>query len=188
MKEYLAVESEQIMMTPQGGHFALRSMRKDDIHAVYLGLSNPKVIAHYGISFESLEATRAQMDWFAEIEREGSGRWWALCDPAAPERLLGACGFNNKDMHHKTIELGYWLLPEQWGRGIVRECLPVALDYAFARMGVHRVEAVVELANTASLRVLEAAGFHYEGTKRDCEWKNGQPLSLRIYSRLATDP
>jgi ribosomal-protein-alanine N-acetyltransferase len=89
----------------QGARFALRSMRKDDIHAVYQGLSNPQVIAHYGVSYDSLEATQVQMDWFASIKRDGSGQWWALCDRAAPTQLLGACGFNHKYTDHTTIEL-----------------------------------------------------------------------------------
>lgn len=180
-------ESTRMFTDLRGPRFFLRKMNDHDIHAVFAGLSNPQVISHYGISYASLDATRVQMEWYATIEREGSGIWWAICDPESPSTLMGACGFNGKNPEHKTIEVGYWLLPEHWKKGVMSECLPMALKYAFEALAVHRVEAVVEPANVASVRVLEATGFRCEGIKRECEWKDGQPQSLLIYSRLATD-
>ena len=38
--------------------------------------------------------------------------------------------------------------------------------------------------NTASCRVLEKAGFQYEGTLRSNAVKNGQVMDMRIYSLL----
>lgn len=155
--------------TLRGARLLLRPLRDEDLEAVFGALSNPRVIAHYGVHYDSLEATRAQMDWFARIEQEGSGRWWALCRPQAPQILLGACGFNDRDALHQRMELGYWLLPQHWGQGLMSEALALALDHGFGAMGAHRIEAVVEPENRASGRLLERLGFRMEGLRRECE-------------------
>ncbi|TDV50317.1 hypothetical protein EC919_107336 [Pseudomonas graminis] len=59
------------------GEYTLRKVEPRDIHAVFAGLSHPQVIAHYGVSYASLEATAEQMHWFERVVSEGHGRWWA---------------------------------------------------------------------------------------------------------------
>ena len=44
----------------------LREITDLDLENIFNGLSNPSVIKHYGISFDSLEATKEQMIWFAD--------------------------------------------------------------------------------------------------------------------------
>ncbi|MET1081137.1 MAG: GNAT family protein [Pseudomonas sp.] len=167
--------------------FRLREIQQADIEVVYLALSDPRVIAHYGVSCDSLEATQLQMDWFRELHEQQEGLWWGICRPEAPHSLLGACGFNDWERAHRRVELGYWLLPDHWGQGIIAECLVPVIVHAFTRMAVHRVEAVVEPDNRASARVLEKLGFVHEGTRRDCEFKAGGFLSLECYGLLSTD-
>ncbi|WP_416637894.1 hypothetical protein [Pseudomonas sp. OHS18] len=56
----------------------LRCIRADDIEQVYAGLSDPRVIAHYGVSYSSLAATREQMLWYEQLladEGESGGHW-----------------------------------------------------------------------------------------------------------------
>jgi ribosomal-protein-alanine N-acetyltransferase len=52
-------------------------------------------------------------------------------------------------------------------------------------MYVHRVEAEVEPENFSSSRLLRKLGFSLEGTRRQCEWKNGRFVDLEYYSLLA---
>jgi ribosomal-protein-alanine N-acetyltransferase len=167
--------------------FRLRRIMPADIDVVFRGLSDPAVIAHYGVSYETLEATQRQMDWFEEIHAAGTGRWWGIADPAPGALLIGACGLNDIHAEHRRGELGYWLLPDYWGRGIAAECVGAMLEYAYGPMGLHRVAAEVEVANHASRRLLDRLGFRLEGIRRDFERKHGSFIDLMIYARLATD-
>lgn len=168
--------------------FRLRRIVAADIDVVFRGLSDPQVIAHYGVSYDSLEATRRQMDWFEEIHSTGTGVWWGICEPAPGAPLIGACGLNDLVDRHGRAELGYWLLPDRWGRGIASECVGVMLGHAFGAMGLHRVGAEVELGNYASRRLLGRLGFCLEGVRRGYERKDGEPVDLMYFARLATDP
>ncbi len=56
------------------------------------------------------------------------------------------------------------------------------MDYWKNEKSLHRLEAFVEEGNKASSRLLEKAGFRYEGMMQDCEIKDGRFISLLIYA------
>jgi len=168
--------------------FRLRRIVPADIGRVFRGLSDPLVIAHYGVAYESLEATQRQMDWFEEIHAAGTGVWWGICEPGPDASLIGACGLNDIKAEHGRGELGYWLLPGYWGKGIATECVGALLGHAFGAMGLHRVGADVDVDNHASRRLLERLGFRLEGVRHGYERKHGVHIDLMYYGRLASDP
>jgi ribosomal-protein-alanine N-acetyltransferase len=59
--------------------------------------------------------------------------------------------------------LGYWIDVEQQGRGLMTEAVRRVTTFAFAELGLHRVQAAVMPINKASLRVLEKVGYRAEG-------------------------
>jgi ribosomal-protein-alanine N-acetyltransferase len=46
------------------------------------------------------------------------------------------------------------------------EALSAILTYGFSEMALHRIEAVIDDANTRSKSLLLKLGFHYEGNLR----------------------
>jgi len=181
-------ENEKILPFPilATERLILRQFQETDIEPVYYGLSHPDVIKHYGVHYDSLSATREQIAWFKKIEKEETGIWWAVCN-SHDHTFLGAVGFNNRNKEHRKIEMGYWLLPEFWGSGIMKEAAQMACNYAFETMRVHRIEAFVEVENKNSRKVLNQLGFQLEGIMRDCEIKDEQFISLEIYAKLNTE-
>ena len=79
-----------------------------DLPHIYRGLSDPRVIACYGVSYDSLAACQAQMDWYAELTRTGRGAWHLIRDRLTG-KPLGAIGYNDADLQHRRAEIGYWL-------------------------------------------------------------------------------
>ena len=161
----------------------LRKILSDDLANIYAGLSDPEVIRYYGVNFTTLESTKAQIDWYESIEKKGTGIWWAISS-ADNTVFYGACGLNNVSHKHRKAEIGFWLLPEYWGQGIMPEVVPEILNYGFNTLNLHRIEGIVEKENTNSKRLMEKLGFQHEGTMKDCEVKNGQFISLEIYAML----
>lgn len=161
----------------------LRPFEDADIDNVFKGLSHPDVIKHYGVSYSTLEETKAQMQFFKDLENNGTGKWWAVCS-ADNAIFYGACGLNNMNGQHLKAEIGYWLLPEYWGKGIIAEVLPLVIQYGFSTFSLHRIEAVIETENENSKKLMTKTGFHWEGTMRECEIKNGNFISLDMYAIL----
>ena len=161
----------------------LRQFNDHDLDNVYKGLSHPDIIKYYGISFSSREAAKEQLTWFSQLEKTGSGIWWAVCSPDN-KTFYGAGGLNNLSTEHKKAEIGFWLFPDFWGQGIMAEAMPLICDYGFKNFGLHRIEGLVETENIACKRAMAKLGFIHEETMKDCEIKNGQFISVDIYAKL----
>jgi ribosomal-protein-alanine N-acetyltransferase len=69
--------------------------------------------------------------------------------------------------------IGYWVVPEVAGRGIVPTAVALASDYLFNIVGMHRIEIDIRPENKPSLRVVEKLGFRYEGLKQGYIHING---------------
>lgn len=165
--------------------FTLRQFNPNDLENVFKGLSHPEVIRYYGISFNTIEETQEQMTWFADLEKNETGIWWAITSKDGKE-FYGAGGFNDRDKAHQKAEIGFWLLPEYWGKGIMKEVMPLICDFGFSNLNLHRIEGFVDPRNSNCKNALAKIDFNYEGTMKDCEIKNGKFISIAIFSMLRT--
>ncbi|XP_030445478.1 uncharacterized protein LOC115668112 [Syzygium oleosum] len=85
-------------------------------------------------------------------------------------------------------ELGYAMALGYWGRGIMTEAVRMAVAEVFGgRPELERVEAVADVENKASQRVLEKAGFRREGVLRKYYVLKGRTRDAFMFSRLSTD-
>ena len=87
------------------------------------------------------------------------------------------------DVHRHTAEVGYWLGEELWGRGIVTEAVAAFTDFCFQNFQLRRVYAEPFANNPASARVLEKAGFIFEGRLKNNVVKDGEVLDSLLYAR-----
>ena len=132
---------------------------------------------------QTLEATKKQMDFFAGLEKNNTGIWWAVCS-LDNNIFYGAGGLNSLSKEHRKAEIGFWLLTEFWGQGIMTEAMPVICNYGFKNLGLHRIEGLVESENINCKKALAKLDFQYEGTMKDAEIKNGEFISLEIYAKI----
>jgi ribosomal-protein-alanine N-acetyltransferase len=63
----------------------------------------------------------------------------------------------------ESCTMGYSLDEKYNGQGLTTEAVRLAIQFAFESAGLHRVQAAVLPRNKGSIRVLEKAGFRYDG-------------------------
>ncbi len=78
-------------------------------------------------------------------------------------------------------EIGWWLAPSAWGRGLGREGAAAVRDEAFQRVGAPSVLARIQPANAGSLAVAAAIGMSQES---DSIGRGGEPIAVL---RLSAD-
>ena len=106
----------------------------------------------------------------------------------ADSKVVGSIGvFRQENIHRQTVELGYYIAEEYWGKGIMTEAVKQICAYVFDKSDMIRIFAEPFAYNAASCRVLEKAGFQYEGTLRNNAVKNGKVIDMRMYSLLKTE-
>lgn len=99
--------------------------------------------------------------------------------------FYGAIGLNNLNKIHRKAEIGFWLIPNFWGKGIMSGALKLIINYAFSGLNLHRIEAMVEKENLNSKKLLQKLNFSFEGTLVDHEIKNDSFISIDVYAKLS---
>ena len=84
----------------------------------------------------------------------------------------------------KSKEVGYFLIPEERGKGYCTEAVQLVLDYLFLVHPLSRIQAICATTNKASQRVLEKCGFQHEGILRQLGFFSGTLKDLSIFSIL----
>ncbi len=103
-------------------------------------------------------------------------------------KVIGSIGvFRQENIHRHTAELGYYISEEYWGKGIMTEAVKQICEYVFSNSDIIRIYAEPFAYNIASCRVLEKAGFQYEGTLRNNAVKNGKVIDMKMYSILKAE-
>ena len=89
--------------------------------------------------------------------------------------LVGGIGLHFRDdIYRKTAELGYWVAPEYWGKGIAGEAIRLILDLGFSKFDLQVVVAHVFGRNLVSQHVLKKNGFTCLGTIPNGAFKLGK--------------
>ncbi|MDW7692733.1 GNAT family N-acetyltransferase [Flammeovirgaceae bacterium SG7u.111] len=112
-------------------------------------------------------------------------RHWAIRFKSSKE-LIGVIGVEQPDPYNShRNEIGYWLGKNYRGQGIMTDAICVLCEQLFEeRKLLHRLQATVYEHNPASGKVLEKAGFTYEGMLKDYVIKDGIYLNVKMYARL----
>ena len=102
---------------------------------------------------------------------------------ATVEEAIGAISFGlHDDVERVSAEIGYWLSEDYWGQGIVTAALKAVTAYAMRTHDLSRVYALPYEWNEASFRVLEKAGYVFEGRMRCSAIKDGKVIDQLLYA------
>jgi ribosomal-protein-alanine N-acetyltransferase len=98
-------------------------------------------------------------------------------------------GFVEIDIYSNQAiaETGYFIAETEQGNGFATEAVVAAVDWAFGQTNVHRIEAGISDWNTGSARVVEKAGFLFEGKSRLNWHYGGRWYDSLNYAILKTD-
>ena len=170
----------------QSKNYYLKEIEDSDIENIHRGLSNPEITKYYAVHFATLEETKEQMEWYSNLKKTGTGLWWGIYDKT-DDQFCGAGGYNGLEKEHKKAEIGLWLLKEYWGRGILKEIMPVLFELGFTQLDLNRIEGYVLHENAKCKKGLSKINFTHEGTLREFEYKNEEKTDVDIYSILKSD-
>ena len=75
--------------------------------------------------------------------------------------LIGLCGLAPLE-DTGEIEIGWWLLPEYWGKGLATEAAREVMKYGFETIGLKRIVAIAHPPNEESIRIMQKLGMEFE--------------------------
>lgn len=171
----------------QTERLVLRQGEKRDCQAIFELYSCGSVVEYMPLApFVDMQEAINEMNWHQQIFAAGTGMRW-LIEEKESGKVIGTCGFLNFDQAHNRIEIGYDLLPDFWGKGIMKEAVDCIISFGFSLVKVNRIEARVEPDNGASMRLMDKLGFHKEGVLRQLEFEKGKYVDLAVFSLLQSE-
>jgi RimJ/RimL family protein N-acetyltransferase len=189
----LELRSERLALTP----FA-----PTDLDLCLEMFTNPEVVAYAGKPMSEAAISGEMSNW---TKRGGNGciGIWCISDRETGEKYGSAALLpmpieeDDTDyslvipgkMPEGDVEIGYFLKRSAWGRGYATEACRRLLDFAFQETPLKEVVATLDKENTASINVLEKAGFVDHGTMR-CYGEDGPNYRMARdeWSRLPPVP
>lgn len=164
--------------------FTLRHFKDGDQESLVENANNIKIFNNVKDTFPH-PYTYADASWWIEFCRE-------IDKPATTfaididGTIAGAVGIIiGTDVQRVTAEIGYWLGENYWGKGIASEALKQMTDYVFQNFpDLVRLWAGVFEFNKPSMRVLEKAGYEFEGIRRKAAIKNGVVIDEYVYVKF----
>jgi ribosomal-protein-alanine N-acetyltransferase len=109
-------------------------------------------------------------------------RWGLTLRP--DDAVIGMIGFNHWNRADFRADVGYDLTQAYWGRGLMPEALRAVLAFGFAEMALNRVEAEADVANLASIRVLQKLGFQNEGFQLEKYYNDDTFQDIALFGLL----
>ena len=160
----------------------LRKVEAGDIEDIFRYTNDPVFYETMGRpSPFSAERTRAWVESF--VDKPGI---WVMVRKA-DDMVIGDCGFCQVHEQAGRGEVSYALGQAYWNRGYATEAAKRVIQFGFEELGFNRIQAICNVANAASERVLQKAGLQYEGTLRHYIHHEGIPLDMKMYAVLKED-
>ncbi|MFV5693583.1 GNAT family N-acetyltransferase [Flavobacterium sp. LT1R49] len=162
----------------------LRRVDASDVNEIFDLRSNPKTMKY--IPRPLVKTTEDALEHIAMIDAKietNEGINWAITLKDSP-KLIGIIGHYRIKPEHFRAEIGYMLLPEFNGKGIMPEAVKEAVNYGFKVMQLHSIEAIIDPENFGSEKVLQKSGFVKEAHLKENEFYDGHFLDTVIYSIL----
>ena len=169
--EFPLIETERLI---------LRKITESDIPEVFRIFSTDEVTEHYDC-YPFTKESQAEK-WvdrqLSSYKAKGiNGFRWAVSKKDLPTKLIGSCGFHSVNRKFKSIEIGYELHPDYWGRGFATEAVAGFISFCFVNQfpfKVNRIAATTDIVNPLSISVLKKLGFAEEGILREYGFWKGK--------------
>lgn len=117
--------------------------------------------------------------WLAAYNDQPSFYEWAITlSPGG--KLIGSIGAAVQPGGEPACEIGYCIAPEYWNRGFATEACQAVIQYLWG-CGFESIDALHDLRNPASGRVMQKCGMTCRGQRMVLMAKNGQRIPCLHY-------
>ncbi len=98
--------------------------------------------------------------------------------------LAGGIGLHDWNHELQSVKIGYWLVENLQGQGLMLQCGKVFIDFLFQKLKLHKVMLDYFPENIKSAALAQRLGFTIEGVLRDATRYHGRYRDLVICGML----
>jgi RimJ/RimL family protein N-acetyltransferase len=176
--------------TLQYGRVTLRPPAHSDVEQIFVACQDPliprftTVPAEYTMAhaLDYVQRVPASMELKREIP------FVIELGVGDDKEFAGVISFHTISLENHRAEIGYWMHAPMRSKGIGTIATKIITNYGFTTMGFRRIEAAVDVDNTASQKLLTSAGYTKEGILRQRVTRaDGSQIDMVELSVIASD-
>lgn len=114
------------------------------------------------------------------------GMYWFV-RRVSDKKLLGTACVVNIDYSRKSLEWGYGIDPNYWGKGYIFQIQECLKKYVFEKLLFNRIYGNSFITNKRAISSLISTGMKEEGIARQHYFKDGKYIDSWMYSMLRED-
>ncbi len=164
----------------------LRPFRAADAEALAAYRADPEVAKYqsWAPSFTVLDAVVLIAD-MGHIKLGQPGEWYQVAiEERATGVLVGDCAVCVSAGDERQAEIGFTVARPYQGQGFAGEAVGRLLDALFVEFNLHRIQAICDVDNHASAKLLARLGFRREGHMVEHIWFKGRWASEYFFALL----
>lgn len=172
------------------GPLQLRPIALADVDDLWPHVSNPELPrmmswAAHTDRHQTHDFVRGRIDALAA----GTSITWAIVHAGRASGCISLDGiaWGFRAWRVDRAELGYWLAPPLWGKGLMSQAALAATRFGFETLGLHKITIGCVEGNVASQRIIERLGFRYLAMFEEDFWRDGRWQGHRRYEMTAAE-
>lgn len=118
-----------------------------------------------------------------EFENNEAASFYALYE----NKFIASVGFISIDNENKKGEIGYWILSNFQGQGLMTECVKACIKYGFEELNLNKIIIKCSSENIKSAAIPKRLGFTLEGTLRQDKIRKGGFHDTLVFGLLKSD-
>lgn len=133
----------------------LRQLSNSDVNEIFLLRSN--ILINKYLNRQPCETLENALEFIENIKNNGFS-YWAISQKGN-KKLIGTICLFDVSEKLKKCEIGYELLTEYQGQGIMREAAKKIIEYAFQTLELKTIDAYTHKDNQSSTNLLKKLKF-----------------------------
>jgi ribosomal-protein-alanine N-acetyltransferase len=159
----------------------LREVRRADAKALLRLTQTPEIARHTWPPPDNVEAFERFIEWARDKRAAGGHACFAVV-PRGQTELAGLFDLRSLQPGFVRAELSFFLDPPLWGTGMFGDAARMVCEFAFAAVGIHRIEARCEVDNDRGNAALKRLGATNEGRLRASFVRDGAAVDQYLWS------
>ncbi|MEY5034854.1 MAG: hypothetical protein RL447_1232 [Bacteroidota bacterium] len=142
----------------------IRPLTLADLADFHFYRSNPEVTQYQGFDVMTKEQAEQFIVENSKLTIGTLGEWVQYgIEHVESKRLIGDCAIKLEKSDDRMAQIGITLSPTEQRKGYAKEAFRGILAFLFETNHIHRVSAIVDAENIASIHLMKSIGFRQEG-------------------------
>jgi len=145
----------------------LRQLKDEDDNEIFKLRTDVTVLKYLNIAkAEKIDDARKFITRINNGIKNNEWIYWAVTLKSG-SRLIGTICLWNISEDQSKADIGFMLIPEYFGKGIMQEAIKPVIEYGFKYMRLDKIEGDVSRDNIKSIKLMEKNNFVFLKKKDD---------------------